>query len=68
MTDAAKRKKTGLNKAEITQEEKPKTLRDLTETELKALGFDEKMKIEQAQMFLNAVIAELNRRQEAKNE
>ena len=52
------------DKEKVEAEEKPKTLRDLSLTELKAAAFDKQQEMQQLQMILNAIVVEINRRGE----
>ncbi len=48
---------------EKSQKPEAKTLRDLSLTELKAAAFDKQMEMQNLQQILNAIVAEINRRQ-----
>ncbi len=48
---------------EKSQKPEAKTLRDLSLMELKAAAFDKQMEMQNLQQILNAIVAEINRRQ-----
>ena len=50
--------------SEEKKEEKPKRIKDLTITELKAAAFDRQIDLHRIQDVLNAIVAEIQRKQE----